>query len=323
MDASAPTRTLDDLVESLKRGKDRRQPATLLIGAGCSVSAGIPLASGFLEEFKIRFPLDYARAEPKTYANCMMQLAPDERREFIAQFISQARLNWTHICIAELIAAGYFGWILTTNFDSLILRACSLIDLFPPIYDLAIIPDASEIVFPPVAVFHLHGQHTSHHMANTPEELRSQMIRLEPLLKDAIVGKNIVVAGYSGENDPLFEVLANVHQFTRSLYWAARDGKPRAHVSERLLSENRYAFCVPMVDSDTFFSDLAIQLDVFPPAVLKKPFAFLREALGRYPAIPGRPNEGDIDLLDSAKSRVAEIAANGGDRKIRHRDITF
>ena len=40
---------MDDVVETVKNAKERGKKCTLLIGAGCSVTAGIPTANGFVE----------------------------------------------------------------------------------------------------------------------------------------------------------------------------------------------------------------------------------------------------------------------------------
>jgi hypothetical protein len=45
-------RTLDDIVEALRRGRDRGVGCTLLIGAGCSKTAGIPLAGGIVDDIR-------------------------------------------------------------------------------------------------------------------------------------------------------------------------------------------------------------------------------------------------------------------------------
>ncbi len=45
-------REIEDIVETLKKAKDRNKGCTLLVGAGCSVKAGIPTAAKFVEIIK-------------------------------------------------------------------------------------------------------------------------------------------------------------------------------------------------------------------------------------------------------------------------------
>lgn len=55
----------------------------------------------------------------------MNELALSERRDLIARYVDTAKINWAHICIAQLMKYGYVDRVLTTNFDSLIVRACA------------------------------------------------------------------------------------------------------------------------------------------------------------------------------------------------------
>ena len=116
-------REIADLVDTVKRAKGRDKACTLLIGAGCSVKAGIPIAGEFIEVIRKEFPRAYARATQKTYPHLMAQLSSAERRDLIVEYINKARLNWAHLAIAQLIKHGYVDRVLTVNFDPLIMRA--------------------------------------------------------------------------------------------------------------------------------------------------------------------------------------------------------
>ena len=85
------------VVDSLKNGKKSGKKASLLIGAGCSVTANVPTAAGFVEEIKTRFKDCYRRAEDNTYPKCMAELAPGQRKTLIQEFVDNAKINWTHI----------------------------------------------------------------------------------------------------------------------------------------------------------------------------------------------------------------------------------
>ncbi len=85
------TRTIDDLVETLRNAKDRGRKCTLLIGAGCSVKAGIPTAAGFVDIIRNEYPQAYGRARGKSYPACMNELALSERRDLIARYVDTAK----------------------------------------------------------------------------------------------------------------------------------------------------------------------------------------------------------------------------------------
>jgi hypothetical protein len=70
----------------------------------------------------------------------MAELAPDECKELIAEYIDKASINWAHMAIAQLVKEGYVKRILTTNFDPLVVKACATVGVFPAVYDLAASP---------------------------------------------------------------------------------------------------------------------------------------------------------------------------------------
>lgn len=49
-------RNMEDILETLITARDQGRGCTLLIGAGCSVKAGIPTANGFVEIIKKEHP---------------------------------------------------------------------------------------------------------------------------------------------------------------------------------------------------------------------------------------------------------------------------
>ena len=151
-------RQIEDIVDQLKTAKDKGRKCTLLIGAGCSVTAGIPTANEIVEEIKNKHKRAYKRAKQKDYAHCMGELLPGERHDLIVKYIDEAKINWAHMCIGLLIHKGYVDRVLTVNFDPLVARACALLGEFPAIYDFAASKHFNSDRIPDKAVFHLHGK---------------------------------------------------------------------------------------------------------------------------------------------------------------------
>lgn len=269
-------REIEDIVETLKNAKERGKRCSVLIGAGCSVTAGIPTAQSFVEIIKEKYPRAYDRAEEKTYPKCMAKLAISEQRDLIAGYVDQAKINWAHIALAQLVKAGYVDRILTTNFDPLVLRACSLVGVFPATYDLATSQLFEPDKVPEQAIFHLHGQRTGFILINTEEAFKKHSKLLAPIFEDAGRGRVWLVVGYSGKNDPVFDHLAKVDRFDITLYWIGyKDDEPDLHLRERLLKEDKYAFYTRGFDADDFFVTLAQRLDFSPPDFVGKPFSHL------------------------------------------------
>lgn len=89
-----------------------------------------------------------------------------------------------------------------------------------------------------------------------------------------------ILAGYSGENDPVFDHLAAVPQFDSGLYRATyRDAEPTSDIRQRLLQRDKYAFYIKGFDADGFFVTLAQRLKCFPPDFVGRPFSHLNRMM--------------------------------------------
>ncbi|MEM8601580.1 MAG: hypothetical protein AAGF99_16820, partial [Bacteroidota bacterium] len=76
-------RDLEDVVDALQRAKVRSKTTTLIVGAGCSQTAGIPLAGEFCTIIEKRFKQVYNRIGTYDYQRLMAALAPGERRDLL------------------------------------------------------------------------------------------------------------------------------------------------------------------------------------------------------------------------------------------------
>ena len=290
-------RSIEEVAETLQNARARGRGCTLLIGAGCSVKAGIPIAAGIVDAIKERYPRAYQRARSKTYAQCMAELLLSERRDLIAEYVDQAKINWAHLCIALLVQSGFVDRVLTTNFDLLVVRACAMLNEFPAIYDFA----ASQLFkapdIPSKAVVYLHGQYTGFILINTAEDFDRHSHLLGPVFEDAGRGRVWIVVGYSGENDPVFSHLAKVPRFDNGLYWIGyQGGDPPKHLAEQLLTPGKDAFYVPGYDADSFFITLSQRLAIFPPRLLAQPFSHIKSAMEMLTpySFPGQAFEEDV-----------------------------
>ena len=300
-------REIEDIVETLKNAKERGKKCSVLIGAGCSVTAGIPAARGFVNIIKERYPRDYERADEKTYPKCMAQLSIDEQRSLLVEYVDEAKVNWGHIALAQLMKEGYVDRVLTTNFDPLIMRACSLVGLYPATYDLAVSQHFEPDKVPDRAIFHLHGQRTGFILLNSEKVLKEHSDKLAPIFEDAGRGRVWLVVGYSGESDPVFNHLASVDRFDNRLYWIGyNDSEPATHVREQLLKENKYAFYTMGFDADSFFVTLAQMLGCFPPEFVSKPFTYLGTLFNQMTAYTLPKTEAPVDALRNAQRVVQE-----------------
>ncbi len=305
--ASIPERNLAALAEVVRDGKERGQPCSILIGAGCSVTANIPLAAGFVEKVEKRYPQAYERAAEKTYPLVMREVDSGLRYNLIAEYVDEASLNWSHLLLGWLVRNGYVGRVLTTNFDNLTLRACSQFDVFPSIYDLAASSAFRAGLVRDPSVFFLHGQHGGFVQLHTPLEVEEHAKELKPVFDDASIRRTWIVVGYSGDNDPVFENLAAIEEFTCGLYWVGyKDRDPSPNVCEHLLSAERQAYLVRGHDSDQFFIKLMRELGLPAPPFVSDPFSHMIGVMERFAPFPAADSEEGADITASARRKLEQ-----------------
>ena len=288
--------TVKIIAEQLRWAKGNELSTAVLLGAGMSVSAGIPLARGMIEEVKKQFPELASTCEKETYPAYMSLLAPEMRRQLIGSFVDKAKINLAHLYLGALLKEGYVDRILTTNFDPLAIRSLALFNIFPAVYDFA----ASQEFIPggaaELSVFYLHGQRDGFVLLNTEKEINGHSEKVKDVFQDVGRGRCWIVIGYSGENDPVFERLAEVNVFQNKLFWVAyKDQGPAKHILEKILTPNtKCGNYVKGYDADSFFLELFKELALPEPQIISTPFSHLKELINDIIAeyhIDGKPVE--------------------------------
>ncbi len=283
---SYKTADIKRIIQDVKDAKDHKRCVAILMGAGMSVSADIPAANGVMDDIKKRFPASVRNAE-RSYAAYMSALSKGQRDDLIKEYVSKAKLNWAHIHLASLIKAKYIDRVLTVNFDPLVVRSLSMLNIYPAVYDFAASqyfePDG--VVDP--SVFYLHGQHTGFVMLHEQKELDRHAEKLGNVFEDSGRDRLWIVVGYSGYNDPVLKRLSGVNRFKHNLFWIGyKDNPPAEHVQNDLLGKEG-AFHVPGYDADGFFRELAMGvLKTHLPSIIDKPFTHLKDTLSMIAPYP-------------------------------------
>ncbi|MEO5373848.1 MAG: hypothetical protein H7840_06155 [Alphaproteobacteria bacterium] len=290
-----------DLVESLRRHRRDGYGCSVLVGAGVSASGGIPVAAGVVDLVRVRYPEAFGRATAKTYHHVLRALSDFERASLVNDLVSRARVNWAHLCLALLFRGGVVDRILTTNFDSLLLRACALVDDIPPVYDLTMSPRFPPNVAIPRGIFHLHGQRSGMVILDGRAAFDWHFHHCAPLFEDAGRRRVWIVAGYGGEGDPVFELLAKVPHFDGGLYWLGRGETIPDRVRDGLLADDRGVSFIGSCDADETFMRLAHEFGCFPPPLLTRPFSHLKETLGHIAPYTPAPGLRDFDATGSCR----------------------
>jgi Tfp pilus assembly protein PilF len=312
---------IDEIADTLRRAKDREKPAHILFGGGCSKSAGIPLASELVGEIHKLYPgrcQRLADVDRDRYGACMKLLSPNERRDLLAPYLANARINWAHVALAQFMNEQFIERALTVNFDNLLARACGLLSLYPAIYDFGSAPTAEVSLIVSPAILHLHGQGHGVVLFNTEEETKAHAAKIAPVLRQSM-DRPLIVIGYSGAADDVLRIVRQQYSGSEYLFWLSHDDDPGPAI-RRAAEGHDYFKCVGGIDADRFLIELAQKLRCWPPTVCTNPIGHLLTELkpvSDYPTIPGN----EVDILSTVRSRLAELERSEQQREQTTREI--
>ncbi|RTZ50297.1 hypothetical protein EJ377_10615 [Chryseobacterium arthrosphaerae] len=212
----------------------------------------------------------------------MSALSAQERRKLFSDYINNkdVKLNVTHIYLAQMLKEELIDYVLTVNFDDLMLKACALFNFIPPVYDVSILNDFTTTTFLEKSITYLHGQHHGQWLLNAEGEL-IKVKEAVPKIFERICNKRTwIVIGYSGEDEIVNEI-AKIGSFEDDLYWVGYNENPLSEkVKEKLFSNPRTnAYHIKGHDSDSFFLKLHSDLGLHTPEIFNKPFSFLKTML--------------------------------------------
>ncbi len=303
---------IDELAYILKQAKDNNQPKPIFfLGAGASKSGNIPLANDIVKDILNKYSdapaIKKLKEDEKSYPRLMKCLLPSERDNLLKGYIDNAKINVTHIYLAQLLSHNFIDYVLTVNFDNLMLRALSLFNEFPSTYDMAILKDLTTTTFKEMSVVYLHGQHHGLWLLNTDEEMEKVKATV-PRIFDSIKNKRTwVFIGYSG-NDPIFEHIKQLGRFDNGLFWVThKDEEPNAKVKTFLNTPNTNAYVVKGYDSDAFMLKLNTELGLDQPQIINQPFSSIKEMLDNIVDIDDEKHfKGVKERLEIAKEQVNE-----------------
>lgn len=275
---------IPELAYMLKQAKNDGRPQPIFfLGAGASRTGDIPPAKDIekkiLEDYGDNPFIQKLKDGEKNYAKLMECLLPNQRNNLLKGYIKKAKINVTHVYLAQLMDKGYADYILTVNFDNLMLRALALYNIFPPTYDMAILRDLTTTTFHEGSIVYLHGQHHGLWLLNTDDEMR-RVNKTVPRIFDSIKNQRPwIFIGYSG-SDPIFEHIKKLGRFDDGLYWVGyKESRPSKEVQEFLKSPNTNASYIKGFDSDAFMIKLNESLGLGQPLIFDKPFSCLNEML--------------------------------------------
>lgn len=290
------TLSLDAFVRSV--GVNRNAPHAFFIGAGASITSGVPSATtcmwqwkrdifltknpGVENQFrdsslpnvqqKIQQWLDSEGKypplhSPEEYSFYVEQCYPigQDRRKYFQELISGAKPYIGYQLLCLLAEAGLIKSVWTTNFDRLTERAAASSNLTTIEVGL----DTTErVVRQPqrgeLLCVALHGDYRYDELKNTNNELQTQEQKIRDALIQHLRDSTLIVIGYSGRDHSVMSALADAYSQTGSgrLYWCGyKDPEPPNSVRDLLTiarEHGREAYYVPSYGFDDLLSRLSL-----------------------------------------------------------------
>lgn len=298
------------LLDEAKKNEGREK-AIVFLGAGVSVSAGIPLTATIVEDIKDKFsnnPIikECIKTNNDNYYSLMGALTADERRDLFHFYVTrdEVKLNLANIYLAQLLKLGYIDYIVTVNFDDLILKACTLFNFLPPVYDISNIKTITTTDIRKKSVIYLHGQYFGQWLLNNPDELAKVEDEVLRLFNSIKTRRTWIVVGYSG-NDGIFNKIKSLGSFSNELFWVKNKfSEADKDVLEFIETPNINANKIEGYYADSFFLKLHAELSKLDkglnaPEIISKPFTFVKSVLQSINEI-----KEDDELNDNVKKMV-------------------
>lgn len=312
----------------------------LLLGAGVSVSSGVPSAWG-MQDLLIRELADmrgedlgedafawYARTygQPATYGGLLAALthSQTERQALLRRFFEPdeeereqglKQPTSAHRAAARLVAAGLVRVILTTNFDLLMETALRDEGVQPTtVSNPADIRGLKPLHTLQCLVAHLHGNYLDPTgMLNTAEELDAYPVEVDRMLDKILPDFGLVIAGWSATWDIALRaaVSRNPNRFFAT-YWV--DPFPLSNTAEALRSL-RQAVYVPAT-ADTFLGQVADAVEALADTAGRHALTLPIAVATAKRALAG--NRVAIPLHDTLRSELERLHAQ---EVLRERDF--
>jgi tetratricopeptide (TPR) repeat protein len=326
--------TMRQLVRDIRM----HQPAelALLLGAGASVSSGVPLARAMIDEWrqdlfeakvpdaerarssatqwleanKAAYPwfkrdMEYSRLFELRYPNA------STRQKYIEQKIEGVHPGWGYLYLANIIAnARYFSTVFTTNFDDLLSEALGaflrhnavVCNADSEVDQISFLSERAKII-------KLHGDYLFAGLRNTEEELRTLGKRMAAKFRELARQRGLVVVGYAGRDHSVMSMietlLADGRSFPHSVYWGVRPGDDPSEWVARLAAEHSHRFTLFACDDfDRFMADLHASLGLELPDTITSPRVTLEAELAELVAKAGADASHELIREHSARLKA-------------------
>lgn len=287
---------LDAFIRSV--GVSRTTPHALFLGAGASITSGMPSAQMCIWEWKrnifltnnVGLELQFselslasvrrgiqrwldrqaiypANGAPEEYSVYIEACYPirDSRRSYFQEKVRIAKPHIGYQLIGILASQAIIKSVWTTNFDQLVSRAAATSSIMPievgvdSKHRVNRTPKTGELL-----VVSLHGDYRYDQLKNTADEIRNQERDLESGLIEELKDSPIIVLGYSGRDESIMSAFSRgvEQRGVGSLYWCVQDPenipKPVLDLISHARRKGHTAYVVPAQGFDDIMTRLAL-----------------------------------------------------------------
>lgn len=310
------------------------QKISFLVGSGFSASADIPtgekIAAKAYEIIQANplLRMNFDDADRSNYSALLEAIGGvKDCYDFLKTFIDKSydsetnsyKINWAHLMLAVLVSARKVKFILTTNFDPLIIEALATMGQRVRVYDVSASGGSyARGTLEDGSVVYLHGQIHCHLLANVSEDFKKIKGACGDLLKEALSESVLVVSGYSGIADPVNDILKGCAPYSHGVYWS----EFKSIESVDLGGLNEHAHYSFGCSSDDFMHKLVVEgLGFDLPEIVMNPLQHLKKSLSKV--LPYK-SWGDVKVsvnglsydLDLDEPRDVPLAIDG-----QHEDV--
>lgn len=254
-------------------GMSRDQPLLVFLGAGASMSSGMPSASQCIWEWKRsifltnnpglerqfdeislpsvrqriqrwldaqrRYPASGSTDEYSVYAEACYARG-DDRRRYFQEWVKRTKPGLGYQLLAELAKQRLVTSVWTTNFDGLAARAATAAGVAA----IEVGQESKERISRPMALDELqcvsmHGDYRYDALKNTQQELGEQEAELRTALVNQLRSRPVLVCGYSGRDASVMAAFLEAYrdpaQQRLPLFWTQYGDSPVTGDLETLL----------------------------------------------------------------------------------------
>ncbi len=304
-DTNLQTRSAQHLINILRATRDHHPNFVLFLGAGASMTSGVPTGSKLIESWReqyldvVSIPSDSskedARAELESqpwfgtseeYSRLFEWLfdQPSQRREYIESKLVDAHPSWGYIYLVNLLKNDIFNAVFTTNFDDLINEACY--QFSSSTRPLVCAHDSSiryvRLTSKRPKIIKIHGDFLFDNIKNTISELETLEENTKDKFRQFASEFGFIFIGYSGSDKSVMDSLQALSRspdsFPHGIYWCVRNEN---EISQQVKDLARHGkLTIIKIDGfDEFCADLHEGLGLVIQDELRDPYSCVAKRL--------------------------------------------